>query len=127
VVAATLTNPALPGNLSTSIWWDRLAHGAFVPLDGTGALVWFGVLTALALGLTIGLTPRLRIERRQWPIAALGLGGWLLVDRSGGTLIRGHDLGGELALIAIVATAAVLTWQAAVRIRWQSPRRASPG
>lgn len=127
MIAATLTVPELPSNLSTSVWWDRLGHGTFVGLDGTGQVLWFALLAALAVGMTVALAPRPRVQWDQLLIAALGIAGWLLVDRSGGTLIRNHNLGGELALIAIVAAASVVTWQSAARIRWHGRRQPSPG
>jgi hypothetical protein len=122
MVAATLTIPELPTTLSTSVWFSRLEHGVLAPEIGLGQVLWFGVLAVLAIFITIALAPRLRFERSQVALTVLALLIWLLIDRFGGSLISGHAIGGEIALIAIVATAALVTWQSAVRLR-RSPRR----
>jgi hypothetical protein len=131
---ATVTTPELRDSLPTSTWWDRFAHGAFAPLVGTGDVLWFGLLALLAIAIAAITAPRARITRAQVVPAVVGFLGWLLVQRVGGLLLSGHDVPGELGLIAIVGAVSVLTGSAAVlypRRRIQnaapdSPARARP-
>jgi hypothetical protein len=116
---ATVTVPELPDSWSTTTWWNHLAHGMFAPPDGLGQVVWFGSLAALAVVVTATLAPRPRIDGAQLSTALLGLASWLLVVRVGVTLLRAHSAGNELALIAIVAAASLLTWRAALEPPWR--------
>jgi hypothetical protein len=113
---ATVTAPELPDTLPTSAWWDRFAHGTFAPLMGPGQVVWFGLLTALAIAMTAVLAPRPRIDRRQVLIAVVGLAGWFVVQRVGGLLLSPRTAAGEVALLAIVGVVALATWWAAVGV-----------
>lgn len=116
---ATVTAPRLPDSFPTSTWWDRFAHGTFAPLSGPGQVVWFGALAVLAIGITATLAPRPRVDRRQVLVAVVGLAAWFVVERVGGLLLHAHAVPGELALMAIVAVGALLTWGAVVQPPWR--------
>jgi hypothetical protein len=117
--AATATLPELPDSWSTTTWWNHLAHGVFGPSDGLGQVVWFGSFAVLAVVITAALAPRPRIDSAQLSAALLGLAGWLLVVRVGVSLLRDHSAGDELALLAIVTAAFLLTWRAALEPPWR--------
>ena len=141
--AATATVPELPSNVSTSVWWQRLGHevfsaasnvsthvswarlsnGALVPENARAEVLWFAALALAAIVLTRLLAGRPRVDRHQIALAGVGIGAWLLVARVGGSLISGHAIGGELALIAIVGAASLLIWRAAERFPWHSADR----
>jgi hypothetical protein len=117
---ATVTVPLLPASVPTSTWWDHFAHGTFTPLSSSGQVLWFGVLAALAIAITAAPAGRPQIDRRQVLTAVVGLVGWLVVERVGGLLLHSHAVPGELALMAIVAAVALLTWRAAVQPPWRN-------
>lgn len=120
---ASVTVPELPNNLSTSVWWHDLVHGVFPFPDGSGRVVWFGVLAAVAAVITAVLAPRPRFNRAQLQVAVLGVAAWLIVASFGGSLIHSHAIAGELALIAIVAAAYFVVRRAAVQPNWLSVNR----
>ena len=116
---ATVTVPELPDSWSTTTWWDRLAHGTFAPPDGLGQVLWFGSFAVLAIAITATLMTRPSIDRAQMATALVGVGAWLLVVRVGVSLLRDHNPGSELALMAIVAGAALIIWRAAADTPWR--------
>jgi hypothetical protein len=118
---ATVTAPELPESFPTSTWWDRFVHGTFAPLTGSGQVLWFGLLAALAVGIAAVLSPRPRIDRRQVLIAVVGLAGWFVVERLGGLLLHPHTAAGEVALLAIVAVVALVMWRVAAGVPRLTP------
>jgi hypothetical protein len=130
---ATVTVPELPDTFQTGTWWDRFAHGTFAPMIGAGQVLWFGLLAALAVAVTAVMAPRARIARRQVLTMVVGLAAWLVVQQVGGLLLHAHAAPGEVALIAIAALAALVTWWSVTGAPRPAPlldrsgRRDSPG
>jgi hypothetical protein len=118
---AAVTIPELPESFPTSTWWHRFGHGIFAPLVGSGQVVWFGLFAALAIAITAVFAPRWRIDRNQILVAGVGLAGWWVVQRVGGLLLAPHTAPGEIALMAIVAVVALLTWSVAAGVPRLTP------
>ncbi len=101
MMAATVTLPILSIFASTHVWWRMLEAGRFTTRGVTIDL--FAGLAVLALALVARATPRPRITRRDFQLAALALGGWFAVSRAGPAFL-GHDPSRhELGLVALVA------------------------
>lgn len=112
MIAATLTRPELPSNLSTSAWWDRLLSGQFTMPGAAGSIVWFGAFTTAAVFAGARLTGRLALGRYQLVVAALGLLCWVLVAGIGQTVEIGRA--SALAILLPAASLGLMAVAAAI-------------
>jgi hypothetical protein len=74
MIAATVTVPELPSNLSPLRWWRLLVHGQFMTPGAGGQVAWFAAFAALAVLTAARMTPPVVLRRVRLGLVRGGAG-----------------------------------------------------